>query len=393
MFHAMDIALYPQELENWWLGELDRQLGRKHTPADLRKLEEPVAALSDRFTTERSPGFAGYADDDRMLLAYGLFFFPQNFVRVQLVLNEALRVSRWTAPSGRPLRILDLGAGTGAAGLSVASRLAQDAGRDMELHALDHSAVSLGILDRVFQVVSPTLCPLTELFTYQGHLLHPPKSLAGPWDVIVVSYALNEVALSRPEDEIRSWLRTTIGELAADGLLLICEPVVKASTERIEKLRDWIMANRVAQVLAPCLHGKPCPMLALRKGWCHDVRRWQIPESVSFINRRLFREIDVLKFSFLALSRHAQAPPPDTADHCRLVAPVMAHKGKLVFTGCAGDGELHVYEILTRTLSRAEEDDLLSLERGERIRWPGCQPLGDGATLRANGRPERMTDE
>jgi len=73
---------YPPWLEQWWVETAARRLGRSDATACLRDLEREVQRLSDLFTIERAPRFGDYVRDERLLLAYGLFFLAETFVRI-----------------------------------------------------------------------------------------------------------------------------------------------------------------------------------------------------------------------------------------------------------------------------------------------------------------------
>jgi len=361
---------YPPELERWWLDRWQQHLGRAPEPDDIARLEQAIARLSDNFTTARSHEVAGYAESPDSLFAYGLFFFPQTFVRMRFILREALR------PRATPVKALDLGAGTGAAGFALLAELAPAA---VDLTAVDASAASLDAAARLFADAIP--------HAPAAAFRHVTADLAGfdapgPWDIILISYALNELVAARPDFDAAAWLAALVGRLAPGGLLVLCEPIVKDSPLRLELVRDRLLASGAARVVAPCLHRQPCPMLA-RDEWCHDVRRWQPPASLRFLNRNLFRSIAMLKFSFLVLAAPGHTAAPGDASLARLVSPVHEPKGKIAFRGCAADGALHDYEVLARHAGGGERELLLALERGDVARIEDAQPLKDGRTLRA----------
>ena len=348
----------------------------------LAALEKDVARLSDLFTIERAARFGDYAQDERMLLAYGLFFFPQNFVRVQFVLSE------WTGfrgvipnSAGRAFRILDLGCGPGsatAAALAHFATLAPDLA--IEVRASDHSRPFLKWTERLLDA-NRNLWPSAALRTDVGDLFDSQGEKS--WDLILVSFALNEAMESRTEEETKTWLRRCIDRLAPGGALMILDPASRSTSERLERFRNWVAEAKWARIIGPCLHHAPCPLLQKGEAWCHEVRRWRIPVTLQVLNRRLFRSIEDLKFSFLMLERSdvpvtcASAP-----DVFRMIAPMHKFKGKLVTAGCAVDGEVRTYEILTRGLDRAGEKQLLSIERGDILRAIEPRPLADGQTVR-----------
>lgn len=373
----MTAPSYPIQLEQWWLDQTRKVTGIGDIVPCLASLEKDVERLSDLFTLERVARFGNYARDERMLLAYGLFFFPQTFVRVQLVLDELCGFRGLQFPSDRPLRILDLGCGSGAATFAALMRFPETA---IEARAVDASGPFLDILKRLFEE-NRALWPNGSLRADEGDLFDFRGEES--WDLILVSFALNEAMESRTEDEAKTWLRRWLDRLAPGGVLMILEPVSQATSERLERLRDWVSAHKSARILGPCLHHAACPLLNQGEVWCHEVRRWRIPETLEILNRRLFRSIEDLKFSYLAVER-SEVPEVDAAgpDVFRMIAPMRKLKGKLVTAGCAADGGARTYEMLTRGLDRASEDHLISLERGAVLRAVGLSPLADGKTLR-----------
>lgn len=373
----MGAPLYPSDLETFWLHRATTSLRINETPGLLDHLRPEVARLSDLFTVARPSAFNRYGDELRAQLAYGLFFFPQTYVRTGLVLAECLAGGRWKAPSDRPARILDLGAGLGAGLLAVAHALRA---HPLELTALDHAAGSLTLLQDLFS--SQQLAVTTR----PGHLLHPLPGNES-WDLILCSFALNEAVEGTPDADVHAWARRLLQHLAPGGLLLLIEPALDAAALRLETLRDALAEQGHGCIIAPCLHHRRCPLRSEGRSYCHEVRRWTAPDSVSYLNRHLFRDLQVLKFCFLAIAQTPRPEPESDPARARLIAPVDPQNGKIVTRGCAADGEAHGYEVLNRHLTREERDALGEVERGTRLRWPAVTPVSQGRILRAAGKP------
>jgi ribosomal protein RSM22 (predicted rRNA methylase) len=214
-----------------------------------------------------------------------------------------------------------------------------------------------------------------------GDVRRPPP---GAWDLIVVSYALNEAFAGAGEAPLTAWLEEAAGRLTADGLLIVCEP---AETEpgRMAWLRQRAAGLENIHIWSPCLHRGACPLAGRGEG-CHDVRRRPAPESVRLLNRRLHRDVVNLKFSSLVVGKR----PVGVAvgpEQFRLVAPVRWLKGKWAMTGCAGDGQLRCYEVLQRALSSEQKRGMDRLERGQVLELTEVQARGPVW----RGRPRRMT--
>jgi len=377
-------ACYPSELEAWWLAEAARRMELTGTGAVLERLESVVAELSDGFTTSRKTGFGAYARSPFAWLAYSLFFFPQTFMRLRWIVQEAaLRVGAAQGrPLDRPLRVLDLGAGTGAASAAWLTAWPRPAGLAVDLTAVDASDTALALLKNLVHDNRALFGPV-DLTVHCADLRSETRRLPGEWDVVLISYALNEAFHDCTDHEMRSWWKLLADRLTPGGVLLVCEPLVLSGIPLMVRLREWALEPDTGlQVLAPCLHQHACPMADGATGWCHDVRRWRVAESVQALNRHLFRSVHDLKYSFLALTRQP-VTSEDDAGFARLVAPMTMQNGRWSFVGCAADGCLRTFDVLQRGFDRQGRDAVESLERGDVVRFKSPMLLGDGLTYRA----------
>lgn len=373
--------LYPAWLERWWMQQACRSLGVGEFGETQAELQKQIQRLTDIFTTGREARFGDYGTDERLLVAYGLFYFPQTFARIRIPLREALHLRSWR-PAHEQVRLLDLGAGTGGATVGAALLLDEMpfvAGVDAL--AVDQSPRSLSAVRRLAAENRQHLSRI-RIGTARGDLkTWFRKAPSGDrWDLIIASFSLGEAFFDADDAAVHQWLKMALGRLRPGGLLLITEPSLRETSERIERLRNLVAAEKTAIIWAPCPHHRSCPLLATGRYWCHEVRSWQAPESLSFLNRHLFRSLRDLKFSFLLAG-----PPPapgasaeeGSGGFMRLVSPMSDMKGRYVWTGCASDGLRYEYEIQKRELSREEKDRLARVERGDLVKVLASEPLGD----------------
>jgi SAM-dependent methyltransferase len=370
-------------LERWWLAESARGTGIADPTECLLSLEKDVARLSDLFTTERPAAFDDYTADERLCLAYGLFFFPQNFVRTTWVIGEWLERRSSLAPVRR---ILDLGSGLGASTLAALHRIP---GGDTPISALavDRSSSALRRLQAI-HAACPDLWPGSLVETRPANLADLPSDRRD-FDLIMISFALNESPVARDDSTLLDWTTRQIARLAPGGAMIIIEPASHETSPRLQRLRDNLLETEAAEICAPCLHRVPCPMRREGAGWCHEVRRWQVPSSTEKLNRKLFRSLYDLKFSFVVFTRPDDRPAePPLWRHpnvCRLVAPVTRQKGRIVTAGCFGSGQMHDIEQLTRHLKPNDPNPAKLLERGDILRVDNPAPIGDPMRLRVTG--------
>ena len=146
--------------------------------------------MSDLFTSERKSGFESYHDQPEYLLAYGLFYFPQTFVRTQMILKELLHYRKHPLPTDRPLRVLDVGAGTVAATFALTHELGKT--HQLNIEAVDLSSKSLDYLKKISQEFSH-LWPQTLFATRTDKIENLPHSIKSKtYDIILASFSLNE---------------------------------------------------------------------------------------------------------------------------------------------------------------------------------------------------------
>ncbi len=336
---------YPRILEDWWINVALEQLGCNSLEEKEHQLEQSIQALSDRFTKERIELAGDYFADPATLCAYGLFFFPQTFARIQYVLQEIL--FRGWKPSG-PVSILDLGSGAGAASFSAASLF-----ESPRITAIDRSTAALSMMNRIANECFPEL----QLEIHADDFWRWIKRQDKRWDLILASFSLNESGFSFKD-------ATTIlpKALTERGMILVIEPALRTTSETLEAWRDHIVQNKDLNIWAPCLHHDLCPLLKEGKFWCHEVRSWRSPVSLAFLNRHLHRQIHVLKFSFLAFGKEKPQPPAPSS--FRLISPVSKKKKKLVFSGCTSEGTKKEFR-MNRPLTMEGQDLIQKWERGD----------------------------
>ncbi|MDR2463353.1 MAG: hypothetical protein LBD30_06200 [Verrucomicrobiales bacterium] len=374
---------YPQELEAWWLAVAGRTLRLRDPKAVAQRLAETAGKLSDAFTVSRAKNFAGGYAAPLTVAAYGNYFFPQTYIRTQFTVGELLNFRGWTPPN--PLRILDLGGGAGAALIAAVDLIVKKfPGMRFEAAVVDQSATALKLHRQLTR--SERKRHLFKSVTVSADLTKPAAwQLTAPQDLIIASFSLGEAFFQQPDAAVRDWLAQVRRQLSVSGVLVILEPALKETAERLERLRDFV-ANAAARdwhIWGPCLHEKPCPLLAGQKHWCHEVRRWPVPPTVNRVNDKLRRSVWDLKHSFLILGK---TPPPltltndadiDKKARCvRLLTPIVSGHGKLLLSGCNADGEHAEYDILKRQLAKPDEKKLATLKRGDLGTLSAVKKLG-----------------
>jgi len=376
---ADDLAAWiPRLLSTWRAARRGPRRGGPRPPPDallpeeLREVAAAVTRLSTGLTRERELAGARYLDDERLLGAYLLFYWPVSYLQARGVLSELPR---------RPHTVLDLGSGPGP----------------LAFAALDAGAAAVTAGDRARQALAAAreLSRLAgePLTTREWNPTHgrPLAELTagGPApDTILMGHLLNELWKGEGQAEKRAaLLEQARALLAPGGSLVVIEPALRDTSRALLEVRDLLVA-RGAAVRAPCLFRGACPALVKPSDWCHAERPIAPPPLVAQIGRAAGLRKEAVKMSYLVLAPPGEgwAEPPAAGNGrvFRIVSEPLAGKGRLRYMGCGPEGRmgLALQEKHLGDGNRAFE----SLLRGDVVTLEGAEPKGDGIGLGAGSK-------
>jgi ribosomal protein RSM22 (predicted rRNA methylase) len=273
-------------------------------------LARRAAKASEAYRAGR--GSAGVIREAHDALAYALTRLPATYAACQSAFAEAAA----RAPGFAPRRLLDAGAGPGAASWAALEAWPEIA----SVVWLDESPSFLEIAGRLAADGPPALAEADRRrldLTASGEAW--PRA-----DLIACSYALAEIAPERQAATIaRLWS-------ACDGLLALVEPGTPAGFARLRAAREALISAGAA-ILAPCPHDVACPIVA--DDWCHFSVR--LPRSR---DHRLAKGAEVPfedePFAYLLAAR----PGIGAAAEARVLAPPRAGKPGVELKLCTPAG-------------------------------------------------------
>jgi len=269
-----------------------------------------------------------YLADAKLRREYEAEIAPRTKSALAKILGEA------SLPD--PRRVLDLGAGTGAAGEVLRQRWP-----DAELVAVDKVGGEGIVRADVTRAIRP-------------------PGVEGRFDLVVSAHLLNELRLDIDGRArlVAAWCRNL---LEAEGTCILIEPALRATSRALLAVRDRLLLAGLF-VVAPCLLQGPCPALERERDFCHS--------SAPAIAHNRSR----VDFSYLVL-RPQGAPCVDTT-RFRIVSDPMKDKGRLRFHACGPAGRLLITR-LDRDRSPANQA-FDELGRGERVAIEGAVEQTDG---------------
>jgi len=332
-------------------------------PDELRSVAAAVQRLSHGLTRDRELAGGRYMEEEKLLGAYLLFYWPVSYLQARGLLSELPRA---------PRAVLDLGSGPGPVAFA-----ALDAGA-AEVTAADRSPRALASARALAQAAGEALATRDWNPTRPSSL----SGLAGGqrFDLVTMGHVLNELWRGQDEDRRRAALLEEALELVAPGgSLVVLEPALRDTSRALLRVRDLLVARGVT-VRAPCLFQGACPALVKESDWCHAERPAEPPALVAQIAKAAGLRREAVKMSYLVLAPKGEgwAPPPPGRVF-RIVSEPLASKGRLRYMACGPEGrmglslqEKHVAEGNRR---------FAGLLRGDVIEVAGVEPRGDGLAL------------
>jgi SAM-dependent methyltransferase len=352
-------------------------------PDELREVAAAVARLSKGLTRERELAGARYMDEEKLLGAYLLFYWPVSYLQARGTLSEL---------PARPRSVLDLGSGPGPMAFA-----ALDAGA-AEVVAADRSARALATA-RTLAADAGEPLGTREWNPAKGR----PLAEIAPgkrFDLVTMGHVLNELFPGPDADARRAaLLEEALGLVAPGGSLLVVEPALRDTSRALLRVRDLLVARGVA-VRAPCLFRGACPALLRETDWCHAERPIEPPPLVAQLGRAAGLRKEAVKMSYLVLAPKPEAwaaPPPGRV--FRIVSEPLPSKGRLRYMGCGPEGRVGL-SLQEKHVTDANRR-FASLLRGDVVEVTGGEPRGDGVALgegsevkvlAAAGRPVRLPE-
>lgn len=362
---------------------------RRRLPPELcggAALTAAVVDRSRRYTSERehlaSPvGVAKASMAD--LAARALFFTIADAAKLHLPLAELLDgvVQSPAASAERAdasardssslftrdeLRVLDIGAGCGAMTIGLCTFLAAREVRSrIRATLVDQDADALAIAKDALATIARELDLDVHVTTRAADVVADDDvsgkaAGASAYDLVVAGSVVNELADPIP------LVRAMIAALAPDGVAIIIEPALRATTRALHRVRDALLDSQTAAVLAPCTRKTaPCPALLQDNDWCHEHRPLVLPPRTRQIAHVTGLRDGDMKLAYLTLCRPDDAPP--ATDDWRVVSDPHASKGKLEMTLCGAPGWVPARLLkrhrstTNRPLERAHRGDVLAI--------------------------------
>lgn len=332
------------------------------------KLALPLREVSEAYNS----GNFSFCWTPERLAARLHFFLPRDQAKVVAALRDVATPPQWLG-EGRPLVLVDVGAGIGASALGAVRALrAAGVTRSLSVLLIDSDAVALSVAKDV-------------LARCDGVRVEVATTMPDEADLIVFAAVLLEVAAGVAEDagdgRCVGRLQDAVARLAPGGRVVVVEPALRDPTRRLMRVRDRLVAGGVA-VLAPCTHAGRCAMLDVKKDWCHDDLSIDLPAWVQPLARAAGLRWQGLTFARLVLARQVELAPS-----FRVVAPPRDSRGRKERQLCGAFPDGTTLRWVDRLEKHASEGNsaFAELERGDAVEMVPAEGRVGAATVVKRG--------
>ncbi len=293
---------------------LQRALTEHLAGKSMERLAMDAQKLSRRYRNEPRDG-TRLLSGDAQALAYATARMPATYVAVYAALREALARMPDAFLKERHVRLLDAGAGTGAASWAADALLPLA------------KVICLEREDAMRTLGFSFMRGASEVLQHAEWLPHDlcAAAIVPTADVVIAAYLLNEISEERRLSVARMLWQAT------DALFLAVEPGTPVGFANLQTIRAALLAEG-AHIVAPCPQSDRCPVLP--PDWCHFASR----VSRSKAHRQLKdgeAPYEDEKYAYLAFSRSAPADAPQLA---RVLRHPQVHSGFLSLSLCTRDG-------------------------------------------------------
>jgi len=243
--------------------------------------------------------------------------------------------------------ILDLGCGEGAGMYGLFYAFSADkTGRQICLTGIDASVSMIGrsaVLGRALSMDRKGCSVEHRKMGIGSDIFKTLGETGKRYDIILFSNSLIEIIKTGMLSY--AFIDDAFSCMTSRGSLIVIEPALKDCAHRLMGLRNIIARDSKYEIIMPCGHSSECPLMAVeeREDWCHFSIPWSPPEYLVRLNQGLNREVDMLKFSYLVLSKpiHQSTMPRGHVVISRLIH----EKGKRKLFLCTPSGRVEVYRL------------------------------------------------
>ena len=355
---------------------------------EITSVAQSLLKLQRGLTGDKHLAGAGYMQDNFLLGAYLLYYWPVSFLQLLTICADAEKKMQEIYITAQdetlPIRILDLGCGPGAACCAILSFFSRFGEKKInsDVYLSDSSPKALDIAEKLVEsnphsdniFVEKSVDNLEDRAFFDSFA-------DKKFDVIVMSHSLNEL-WKNDVDKIEKridFIENCINHLTENGVVIINEPSVLDTSRALLETRNGLV-KRGAHIVCPCICNAECPaLIAGPNHTCHCENAWNVDEIVSAISKEAKLDRESVKMTYFVFERKSNSVCElEKSDFLcgRIVSDGMLNKsGRVRFLLCNGKERVSVSA--KNMEAHAQSEGFFNLKRYTLVEIENPEKRGD----------------
>lgn len=253
--------------------------------------KQPLQVVWETYTQKRKSLGRLPFTDVKLVAPYLLGFHMGNWARMAGLISRSLSRGLQLPDGEGPIRILDLGCGTGAGSLAALYHLQKMApGAQLQFELVDRSRHLLEAAEEMLKSLEKTaqVRTLNKSLDDQQTQVIFSKWLQKParLNIVLLGYVWNEFSnLPRMRQLLKQNLQKW-SQSSTPTWLFITDPAAEASAKEGQNLRADLI-DLGWNSCYPCLNSNACPMIAEGRDWCYSEFEYEKPYQQIEIEKKL----------------------------------------------------------------------------------------------------------
>ncbi|WP_296827061.1 class I SAM-dependent methyltransferase [Treponema sp.] len=345
------------------------------SPRELDRVSNALLRLQRGLTGKRELAGAGYMQENDLLGAYLLYYWPVTFLQVHHAFETACNSNKITF-SGQ-VQLLDLGCGPGPAGISLCNELKKLGVKKISVTLTDYSSKALNLAKKIYEANLPGVNVETKILNFE-EIGKTTSGLEKKYDLVIMSHALNELWKNQKDAQKKrlEFLEETVKYLLPDGILFLMEPALLNTSRSLIELRNMLVEKGMS-VISPCSKSYQCPVIKAGENiTCHGEYALKNAPLIMDLARRAKLDRNSVKMTYFMFKNSPDLHSDEGENLYTVVSEGMLNKsGRIRFLLC--DGKSRIPCSAKKDDSHARETGFFKLKRYDKIELINPEIRGD----------------
>ncbi|MBB5218946.1 methyltransferase domain-containing protein [Treponema rectale] len=347
------------------------------SPKEYERVSGALLRLQRGLTGDRKLAGAGYMQENDLLGAYLLYYWPVTFLQVHHAFETAVLSNEISFEN--EVSVLDLGCGPGPAGISFCNELKKQGVKKIHVTLADYSSKAVSLAKKLYESAFPEtdVCEVIVDIEKKYNSIETVFNKKQGFDAIIISHALNELWKTQEDacQKRQIFILNIKKILKNDGILFLMEPALLKTSRSLIELRNSLIKEGFS-VVSPCPSSEECPVIKAGENiTCHGEYALKNVPLVTEIARRAKLDRNSVKMTYFMFKNGIVSREEKKGIYTVVSEGMLNKSGRIRFLLC--DGNRRIACSAKKDDSHAAETGFFKLHRYEKIELINPEVRGD----------------